>query len=319
MWPPRNTRSWSSRTCTSWCRPIARRFTALHAAFRTGGTFLYVPADVAIELPLQTLTYLDAEGAAVFPHTLLIAERGAEVTFIDRYTSPDLGRAFSDAVVEIVVGDGAHVRYASIQEWGTGMTHLSVQRARVGRDADFRSLSVGFGASLVARRGRDHPGRARRVLRDARGVLRRRGSALRPPVRAGPRGAELHQRPAVQGRPARCEPRGLQRLGPRAPRRAEDDRDADLAQHRAVRAREGRCDPQPRDRGERRAMRPRRQRRPGRGGHALLPGEPWHPARRGRTAGRDRVLPGGPRSRHARGGPSRRGAGDPGRAGKVRS
>jgi Fe-S cluster assembly protein SufD len=69
------------------------RFTALHAAFRTGGTFLYVPADVAIELPLQTLTYLDAEGAAVFPHTLLIAERGAEVTLIDRYTSPDLGRA----------------------------------------------------------------------------------------------------------------------------------------------------------------------------------------------------------------------------------
>ena len=107
-----------------------------------------MPADVAIELPLQTLTYLDAEGAAVFPHTLLIAERGAEVTLIDRYTSPDLGRAFSDAVVEIVVGDGAHVRYASIQEWGTGMTHLSVQRARVGRDADFRSLSVGFGGSL---------------------------------------------------------------------------------------------------------------------------------------------------------------------------
>jgi Fe-S cluster assembly protein SufD len=124
------------------------KFTALHGAFRTGGTFLYVPPGVTVELPLQTLTYLDAEGAAVFPHTLLIAERGAEVTLIDRYTSPDLGRAFSDAVVEIVVGDGAHVRYASIQEWGSGMTHLSVQRARVGRDADFRSLSVGFGASL---------------------------------------------------------------------------------------------------------------------------------------------------------------------------
>ena len=125
------------------------RFTALHGAFRTGGTFLHVPADVAVELPLQTLTYLDAEGAAVFPHTLLIAERGAEVTLIDRYTSPDLARALSDAVVEIVVGDGAHVRYASIQEWGSGVTHLSVQRARVGRDADFRSLSVGFGASLA--------------------------------------------------------------------------------------------------------------------------------------------------------------------------
>jgi len=124
-------------------------FTALHGAFRTGGTFLYVPADVAVEMPLQTVTYLDADGAAVFPHTLLIAERGAEVTFIDRYVSQDLERGLSDAVTEIVVGDGAHVRYASIQEWGNGVTHLSVQRTRLGRDADFRSLAVGFGASLA--------------------------------------------------------------------------------------------------------------------------------------------------------------------------
>src|SRR4051812_422290 len=124
-------------------------FTALHGAFRTGGTFLYVPPDVAVEMPLQTLTYLDADGAAVFPHTLLIADRGAEVTFIDRYVSPDLGRGLSDAIAEIVVGGGAHVQYASIQEWGTGVTHLAVQRARLGRDADFRSLAVGFGASLA--------------------------------------------------------------------------------------------------------------------------------------------------------------------------
>jgi Fe-S cluster assembly protein SufD len=124
-------------------------FTALHGAFRTGGTFLYVPADVSIEMPLQTVTYLDADGAAVFPHTLLIAERGAEVTFIDRYVSPNLGRGLSDAIAEIVVGDGAHVRYASIQEWGDGVTHLAVQRARLGRDADFRSLAIGFGASLA--------------------------------------------------------------------------------------------------------------------------------------------------------------------------
>jgi Fe-S cluster assembly protein SufD len=125
------------------------RFTALHGAFRTGGTFLYVPADVAVEMPLQTLTYLDADGAAVFPHTLLVAERGAEVTFLDRYTSPDLGRGFSDAIAEIVVGDGAHVRYCSIQEWGDGVTHLGIQRATVGRDGEFRSLALGLGASLA--------------------------------------------------------------------------------------------------------------------------------------------------------------------------
>jgi Fe-S cluster assembly protein SufD len=125
------------------------KFTALHAAFRTGGTFVYVPRDTAIELPLQTLTYLDADGAAIFPHTLLVVDAGSEVTFIDRYVSPVLGRAFSNAITEIYVGDGANVRYAAIQEWGTGVTHLGIQRATVGRDATLRTLNIGFGASLA--------------------------------------------------------------------------------------------------------------------------------------------------------------------------
>jgi Fe-S cluster assembly protein SufD len=125
------------------------KFTTLHAAFRTGGTFVLVPDDTKVALPIQALTYVDADAAAVFPHTLLVVGRGAEVTFIDRYVSPDLSRAFSDAIAEIYVGDGAHVRYVSIQEWGDGVTHLGVQRATVGRDATFRSLNIGFGASLA--------------------------------------------------------------------------------------------------------------------------------------------------------------------------
>ncbi|HWL91680.1 MAG TPA: Fe-S cluster assembly protein SufD [Actinomycetota bacterium] len=130
--------------------PVDRtKFTALHAAFRTGGTFVYVPKDTVIELPIQALTYLDADGAALFPHTLLVVDAGSEVTFIDRYVSPDLRRAFSNAITEIYVGDGAHVRYASIQEWGSGVTHLGIQRATVGRDATLRTLNIGFGASLA--------------------------------------------------------------------------------------------------------------------------------------------------------------------------
>jgi Fe-S cluster assembly protein SufD len=92
--------------------------------------------------------YLDEDGAAVFPHTLLVVGEGSEVTFIDRYVSPALGRALSDSVVEIYAQDGAHVRYVAIQEYGEGVTHLAVQRARVGRDAQVRSLGVAFGASL---------------------------------------------------------------------------------------------------------------------------------------------------------------------------
>ncbi|HET6771219.1 MAG TPA: Fe-S cluster assembly protein SufD [Actinomycetota bacterium] len=124
------------------------KFLALHAAFRTGGVFVYVPAGVRVELPLQSLTYVDAEGLAVFPHTLIVAEQGAEVTFIERFVSRPLERALSDAVTEVFVGPGARVRYVSLQDWGEGMTHLSVQRAVLDRDAELRSLAVAFGGSL---------------------------------------------------------------------------------------------------------------------------------------------------------------------------
>ncbi len=125
------------------------KFTALHAAFRTGGTFVYVPSDVRVELPLQTLTWIDGEDAAIFPRTLLVADEGAEVTFIDRYASPALGRALSDAVVEIHAGPSSRVRYIALQEYGEGVTHLSVLRATVGRDANLKTLGVAFGASLA--------------------------------------------------------------------------------------------------------------------------------------------------------------------------
>lgn len=125
------------------------KFTALHGAFRTGGTFLYIPDGVTVAAPFQTLTYLDADGSAVFPHTLVVAGRDSEVTVIDRYVSPDLENALADVVTEIFLGRASRVRHLSIQEWGSGVTHLGIQRARVSRDADLRSVAVGFGATLA--------------------------------------------------------------------------------------------------------------------------------------------------------------------------
>jgi len=124
------------------------RFTALHAAFRTGGTFVLVPRDVKVEAPLQALTYVDRDGLAVFPHTVIVLEQGAELTFIDRYVSPDLSNVFSNAVVELYAGPNSRLSYVSLQEWGSGVTHLAVQRADVDRDAELRSLAVAFGADL---------------------------------------------------------------------------------------------------------------------------------------------------------------------------
>lgn len=124
------------------------KLTALHAAFRTGGVFLYVPRGVTAELPLQVFTYLDADGAAAFPHLLVVAEDMADVTVIDRVASPKLTNALSNAVTEIHAGAGARVRYVSLQDWGQGVTHLAVQRASLGRDARLHSLAVSFGGSL---------------------------------------------------------------------------------------------------------------------------------------------------------------------------
>lgn len=125
------------------------KYIALHAAFRTGGTFVYVPRDVRVELPLETITYVGGDGLAVFPHTLILLDQGAELTYMDRYASPALERAFSDAVVELFLGSNSRLRYVGLQDWGPGMTHLSVQRALVGRDAQLRSLGVAFGGSLA--------------------------------------------------------------------------------------------------------------------------------------------------------------------------
>jgi Fe-S cluster assembly protein SufD len=126
------------------------KFSALHAAFRTGGTFVHVPRDVHVEAPLQTLTYVDRDGLAVFPHTILVLDEGAELTFIDRYVSPDHAEGvLSDAVVEIYAGPNSRLHYVALQEWGAGVTHLSVQQAHLERDARLRSLGVAFGGRLA--------------------------------------------------------------------------------------------------------------------------------------------------------------------------
>src|SRR5207253_7414901 len=78
-----------------------------------------------------------------------VLDEGAELTFIDRYASPvEADGVLSDAVVEIYAGPNSRLRYVGLQEWGPGVTHLSVQRAVLSRDAEFRSLGVAFGAAL---------------------------------------------------------------------------------------------------------------------------------------------------------------------------
>ena len=124
-------------------------FTALHAALFSGGAFLYVPAGLELEVPLEAVHRITEAGVGVFPHTLIVVEEGSAVSFLDRYQSADLtGSALSDAAVEVVAGDGSSVTSVSIQEYGRGVWHFQTQQASCGRDAALHSLVVLLGASF---------------------------------------------------------------------------------------------------------------------------------------------------------------------------
>lgn len=123
-------------------------FTRLHDAFLAGGAFVHVPAGVVVEKPVVVLHWSQGEGRASFPHTLVVAEESAEVAVVDRYSSTG-GAHLVDAVVELVLGDGAHVRYLSVQEHGPETWQVALQRAHLGRDAVLRSSAVALGGDYA--------------------------------------------------------------------------------------------------------------------------------------------------------------------------
>ncbi len=121
------------------------KYTALNSAMWTNGTFVYVPKDVEVELPLGTFTTADRGGIGA-GRTLIVVDVNAKLTFIDEFTSePFDERLFYDAATEIVLKDGAKLRYVSLQNWSRNVVHLHKQRADVGRDARLESLTVSLG------------------------------------------------------------------------------------------------------------------------------------------------------------------------------
>jgi Fe-S cluster assembly protein SufD len=119
-------------------------FTVLHDAFLAGGALVKVPAGVVVDRPIVVLHWSHGDGRASFPHTLVVAGERAEVAVVDRFASAG-GDHLVDAAVELIVGDGAHVRYLSVQEHGPHTWQVALQRAHLGRDATLRSSAVALG------------------------------------------------------------------------------------------------------------------------------------------------------------------------------
>ncbi|MDQ4128192.1 MAG: Fe-S cluster assembly protein SufD [Actinomycetota bacterium] len=124
------------------------KFAALSAAAFAGGSFLYVPRGVEVEVPIQSYRWLDVVGS-IMPRTLVVVEEGASVAYIDEYASADgEDPAFSNGAVELYVGEGANLRYVSLQNWERNVLHFNTIRSQTEKDATIRSLVVSFGSQL---------------------------------------------------------------------------------------------------------------------------------------------------------------------------
>ena len=129
--------------------PTDHKFAALHGAVWSGGSFVYVPAGVKLEIPLQSYFRLNARGAGQFEHTLIIVEENAYLHFIEGCSAPKYYEAGLHAgCVELYVGKGSTLRYSTIENWSKNMYNLNTKRALVGENARVEWVSGSFGSHV---------------------------------------------------------------------------------------------------------------------------------------------------------------------------
>ncbi|MDI3309882.1 MAG: Fe-S cluster assembly protein SufB [Thermoanaerobacterium sp.] len=127
--------------------PNDHKFAALHGAIWSGGTFVYVPENVKVEVPLQAYFRMNAPGTGQFEHTLIIADRGSEVRFIEGCSAPQYAVSNLHAgCVELFVKEGARLIYSTIENWSKNTYNLNTKRALVDKDGVIEWISGSFGS-----------------------------------------------------------------------------------------------------------------------------------------------------------------------------
>ncbi|MGF0039964.1 Fe-S cluster assembly protein SufB [Peptoniphilaceae bacterium SGI.131] len=125
------------------------KYAALHYAVWSGGSFVYVPKGVKVDVPLQSYFRLNAPGAGQFEHTLIIVEEGAYCHFIEGCSAPKYNVVNVHAgAVELFVKDGATLRYSTIENWSRNMYNLNTKKAIVFKDAAIEWVSGSFGSKV---------------------------------------------------------------------------------------------------------------------------------------------------------------------------
>ena len=129
--------------------PRDHKFAALHGAVWSGGSFVYVPPGVSVEIPLQSYFRLNAPGAGQFEHTLIIVDEGAYLHFIEGCSAPKYNVANLHAgCVELFVGKNAQLRYSTIENWSKNMYNLNTKRALVEEGGTIEWVSGSFGSHV---------------------------------------------------------------------------------------------------------------------------------------------------------------------------
>ena len=132
------------------CVPVTdHKFVALHGAVWSGGSFVYVPKGVKVDIPLQSYFRLNSPESGQFEHTLIIVDEGASLHFIEGCSAPKYNKVNLHAgCVELYVKDNAYLRYSTIENWSKNMLNLNTKKAIVGKNAQIDWVSGSFGSKI---------------------------------------------------------------------------------------------------------------------------------------------------------------------------
>jgi Fe-S cluster assembly protein SufB len=130
--------------------PNDNKFAALNSAVWSGGSFIYVPPGVEVEMPLQAYFRINAENMGQFERTLIIADEGARVHYIEGCSAPVYSTdSLHSAVVELIAKPGARITYTTIQNWSTNVYNLVTKRARAEAEARVEWIDGNIGSRLT--------------------------------------------------------------------------------------------------------------------------------------------------------------------------
>ena len=130
--------------------PGDNKFAALNTSVWSGGSFIYVPPGVEVAMPLQAYFRINSENAGQFERTLIVADEGSQVHYIEGCSAPVYTNdSLHSAVVEIVVKPSARVTYTTIQNWSPNVYNLVTKRARVEAEGHMEWIDGNIGSKLT--------------------------------------------------------------------------------------------------------------------------------------------------------------------------